>query len=149
MSNESENFGRIHITAINTEIHEDDWEKGMGDFTGCGASYGVNKTFDTIQDILDYLKNQFHLSDEIGDYHLEDNENGQWVLQTARTVADHSNAQNGGWFKPTSSEIESWKKGNLMLYIEDYFIVFHELKNVDCPLCGNRPKSACPGTFPE
>ena len=138
---EIENFGKIHITTIYTEIHEDDWEHGMGEDTGCGGTYGVNKTFDTIQDILDYLKNQFDLSDEILDYNLDNNLNGdgKWVLQTTCIVADLSDAQNGGWFKPTSAEIESWKKGNLMLYMEDYFITFHEVRNVDCPLCGNHP----------
>lgn len=46
---------------------------------------------------------------------------------TSKTVADHSEAQNGGWFEATEQEIAQWEQGEIVLYSENYYIKFLEI----------------------
>ena len=122
----------FHCTRVMTEIYEDSFEKGELNSTGCGANWAVGRNFPNIPTMLAYLKAHHDLYDELADYHqdkqIEDDKFERWTLQTTKQVADHSEAQNGGWMEPTKDEYEAWKKGELMLYVEHYIIYYHEVR---------------------
>lgn len=111
---------RIHLVSLSSEIYEDSYEHGEGDFTGCGIhGMAIGKTFASLEDAAQWLKEHFGLFSSLTEYHIEDG-----YIQTSITVADHSNAQNGGWFEPTEKEYEAWRKGELMLYSENFTVSY-------------------------
>jgi hypothetical protein len=109
--------GKIHLLSISSEINEDSYTAGDGKSTGAGLSEKIGKTFNSAKDMCKWLSSHYGLSDDINDYDFDDS-----TFQTDKQVADHSEAQNGGWMEPTTEEIAEWKKGNLVLYNEHYFI---------------------------
>lgn len=95
-------------------------ENGEGAHTGCGLNnFPVGKTFQSMSAMLGYVASAFGLSTQMGDYDTEGN-----YLQTSKTVANHSEAQNGGWFDPTPTEYQKWREGKLKLYSENFAIHF-------------------------
>lgn len=112
----------VHLVRIESEIYEDIFEEGEGDFTGCGISVNVGQTFPNLQAMTDFLHNGYGLSKDPNDYGPDDD--GKNMLFTSTTVADHSQHQNGGWFEATEAEIEKWQKGEIKLYSENYTIHF-------------------------
>ena len=122
----------FHCTSIMSEIYEDSYEQGEGKYTGCGATWAVGRNFPNIPTMLAYLKAHHDLSDDLVDYHQdkqkEDDKFERWTLQTTKMVADHSDAQNGGWMEATKDEYDLWRKGELMLYAEHYIIYYHEVR---------------------
>lgn len=115
---------KFHLVGITSDICLDDPEEGEGESTGCG--YGgekIGKTFNSFESMLKYLADHYGLSGDKNDY--DDTNAG--FLSTDRSVADHSQAQNGGWFEPTEAEYEQWRAGTLKLYVEHFGIEFHEV----------------------
>lgn len=111
-----------HLVSLSSEINEDHFESGDGASTGCGyQGEKIGKTFETFPEMLAYLASHYGLSANEADYNV-DNEKGRRQLHYSKTVADHSQAQNGGWFEPTAAELEQWRAGTLQLYSEDYVI---------------------------
>ncbi len=111
---------KYHLVSVSSDICEDDYEEGEGASTGCGlGALQVGRTFDTFQQMLQYLASYFGLPNDEPGYHVEGN-----TLHTSKTVADHSNAQNGGWFDPTEAELKDWKEGKIKLYSENFLIKF-------------------------
>lgn len=111
---------RYHLVSLSSDICEDDFESGEGASTGCGYSgEPIGQTFLTLSDMLGYLERTFGLSNKPQDYNIEDAH-----LTTSKTVANHCDAQNGGWFEATEAELEAWRKGRMKLYSEDYSIHF-------------------------
>lgn len=114
---------RYHAIALSSDICEDHHEDGFGKSTGCGyGNQAIGQTFDDMPSMLQHLANTFGLSGNEADYLVEPG-----VLHTTRMVADHSQAQNGGWFEPTEEEIASWQAGRLMLYSEHVAVRVLEL----------------------
>jgi len=107
---------RIHLISVDSEIYEDSYEEGEMGFTGCGL-YGehIGKTFPNMDSVLSFLAKEFNLSKNKNDYDIDDR-----GVTTSRMCADHSNAQNGGWFDPTEEELAMWRKGKLKLYCENF-----------------------------
>jgi hypothetical protein len=117
----------VHLVSLSSDICEDDFEEGEGKSTGCGyQGEKVGKTFDTFPQMLAYLEKNYGLSANETDYGVDCN-NGQRQLYYSKTVANHSEAQNGGWFEPTKEELARWRAGALMLYSEDYVINWHQV----------------------
>lgn len=115
---------KVHLVKLSSDIVEDHYELGAGKSTGCGYSNEpVGKTFESFEAMLKYLADYYGLSSDANDY---ENEDGK--LYTSKTVANHSEAQNGGWFEPTEAELEAWTNGELMLYSEDYVIEYHYVR---------------------
>lgn len=113
---------RYHLVKLRSEIYEDDYEQGMGGYTGCGyASECIGQTFDTEQDAIKHLASTYGLPDELSDYEWD---HVAGTIATAKMVADHSNAQNGGWFEPTEEERERWVRGEQKLYTEEFTVSF-------------------------
>lgn len=115
---------KVHLVKLSSDIVEDHYELGAGKSTGCGYSNEpVGKTFESFEAMLKYLADYYGLSSDANDY-----ENEGSKLYTSKTVANHSEAQNGGWFEPTEAELEAWSNGELMLYSEDYIIEYHYVR---------------------
>ena len=107
---------RVYLEHITVDIFEDDYENGVGESTGCGYSDAIGKSFASIDDANIWLANH---------YFLDDFEDDDGRLYTSKMVADHTDAQNGGWMKPTDDEVKAWRKGEMKLYCEDYSIYYH------------------------
>jgi|TARA_Y100000034_G_scaffold133551_1_gene199338 hypothetical protein len=115
---------RYFLEYITSEIYEDSYEEGECRFTGCGLDKThIGKFFNTKEEMAKYLADYYGLSEDVNDYITDIN--GSW--ETDRQVADHSEAQNGGWFKPTEKEIEQWKQDKIKLYVEHYWTRFHRV----------------------
>lgn len=111
---------KYHLVDVSSEIFEDDYLEGEKDSTGCGLNgQPIGRTFDSIAAAVDYLAEVFGLPEAVTDYGLEPN-----ALVTSKQVANHGEAQNGGWFEPTSDEVLAWKRGEQKLYSEDFIIRF-------------------------
>jgi len=112
---------KFYLESISSTIVEDSYEEGEGLSTGCGLDHTpLDKEFNNIKEMLKYLK---EWGVNIKANEIEGNE-----TVFTRAVANHAEAQNGGWFTPTKDEIKKWKKGDLKLYAETYFIKFHKYK---------------------
>lgn len=115
---------KTHLVKLSSDIVEDHFEHGAGDSTGCGYSNEpVGKTFESFDAMLKYLADYYGLSADINDY---ENEGG--ILRFSKTVANHADAQNGGWFEPTDAELEAWARGEQVLYSEDFSIEYHYVR---------------------
>lgn len=113
-------MSKIHLVALSSDILEDDFEEGIKDSTGCGlVNQPIGQTFDTIKKAIEHLAKFFGLSAEEGDYELDGEE-----LRTSKMVANHCDAQNGGWFEPTPAELAAWRRGEQKLYSEDFVVRF-------------------------
>jgi hypothetical protein len=112
----------LYLESIESTIHEDSFENGEGESTGCGLREKIGQRFKDKKEMLQYLEKMHGLSSDENDYEEGDQKE---TLETDKQCANHSEEQNGGWMTPTSSEIEQWKAGKLKLYNEHYRIVFH------------------------
>lgn len=113
---------KYHLVSLKSEIYEDDYEQGMGGYTGCGySSECIALSFETEQDAIKHLASSYGLSEELSDYEWD---HVAGTIATAKMVADHSNAQNGGWFEPTEEERERWVRGEQKLYTEEFTVSF-------------------------
>lgn len=113
-------MSKIHLVEISSDIVEDSFKEGLLTSTGCGLSgEKIGKTFEDMPAMLKYLSSYYGLSEELAAYE----ENGT-ELETAKAVANHSEAQNGGWFEPTEEEYALWKRGKLKLYSEMFIIKY-------------------------
>lgn len=111
----------IHLVKIDSDICADHFTEGEGDSTGCGYNgLAIGKTFPSMKEMLDYLASYFSLSDKETDYEKEPGR-----LLTAKTVADHTAGQNGGWFQATPRELAAWRKGTMKLFSENFTIHYH------------------------
>lgn len=111
---------KYHLISIDSDIGEDSLELGEGDSTGCGLNNEkIGVTFENMPAMLKHLHGHYGLPRDLADYEEENN-----VLHTSKTVANHSEAQNGGWMEPTEAEYELWQKGELTLYSENFTIRF-------------------------
>ena len=112
---------RYHLVKLSSEIYEDSYEQGELGFTGCGYSGEcIGKTFDTVEACCAYLS-VFGLPEDADGYDID---NATGVMSTTRMVADHSDAQNGGWFEPTQAEKDLWIQGKQKLYAEHFLVTF-------------------------
>jgi len=117
----------VHLVSLSSDICEDHFEEGEGKSTGCGyTNEKIGQTFDTFEQMLAYLGKTYGLSANVADYGGECCK-GHRQLHYSKTVANHSDAQNGGWFEPTEEELARWRAGALMLYSEDYVINWHQV----------------------
>ncbi len=112
-----------HLISVSSEIVLDNYDEGLTDSTGCGLDEKIGITFKTDQDLLDHLHSHYGVGKDIHDYEVNI-DSPHSTMQTERTVANHCDAQNGGWMKPTDEEIELWKKGKFKLYCETYVFTF-------------------------
>jgi hypothetical protein len=104
---------RFHIVSVHSDIYEDSYDDGLGKSTGCGLSDQIGKTFNTLEEAFVFLEKHYRLTD------LE-KDNGKF--RTSLMVADHSEAQNGGWFTPTEKEFADWQEGKIKLYSEEFTV---------------------------
>jgi len=112
----------IHLVSISSEICEDSYEEGEGKCTGAGLSdEKIGKDFKSEKEMFEWLSDNYGLPIKKEDYECTRKD-----CQTDKLVADHSEAQNGGWFKPRKEEIAKWKKGKMKLYNEHYRVRFHK-----------------------
>ena len=103
-----------------SDICEDHYEEGEGASTGCGYSgEKIGQTFPTLAAMIKHLASYYGLPESEADYDIDGN-----TLSTTKTVANHSEAQNGGWFEATAEEIAAWTEGKMKLYAETFFINF-------------------------
>lgn len=110
------------LESIDSEILEDDYEEGEKDFTGCGLPMiNIGKKFPTKKLMLEWIENNYSFTG------FEEHES-PGIMATSKTVADHSSAQNGGWFDPTEEELKLWKEGKMKLYTENVTIKYHTFK---------------------
>lgn len=123
MNTKDAESGSFHLVGLTSDICEDNFEEGEGASTGCGLRLAIGKTFATFPDMLKYLAGTYGLSASKNDY----NDEGNGTLETSRAVANHSNAQNGGWFEPTEEEYAQWRAGKLKLYVENFDIKWHNI----------------------
>ena len=113
---------KIHLVSVSSDICEDSYDEGEGSCTGCGLdNERIGRDFNNKKEMLEWLSEHYGLTPKEEDYECDEGR-----CETDRLVADHSNAQNGGWFEPTKEEIAKWKKGKMKLYTEHYRIRFHE-----------------------
>jgi len=110
---------RYHLVKVSSSIVEESYEDGEGRNTGCGLNEKIGKTFDSLEELKEHIKDVY-VSEEL---ELE----GDNSFQTCSQVADHSEAQNGGWMTPTAEEIAQWKKKEIILYLELFTFSFLEV----------------------
>lgn len=120
----------VEVRAWNCEIYEDDYEKGELGFTGAGMNGGATGRYRNFEEVIETFSKNYGLSSQSHDWiiHFID---GSWQLETSRQVADHSEAQNGGWIEPTKREIEEWKKGEYKLYSENWAIFCNRIRIIN------------------
>lgn len=117
----------VHLVSLSSDILEDHFEQGIRGSTCCGYNdEKIGKTFDTFPQMLAYLKKNYGLSANEADYGDESDGQQRWLFYS-KTVANHSDAQNGGWFDATEEEKTLWRAGKLKLYAEDYVIDWHQV----------------------
>lgn len=113
-------MSKLHLVSISSDIIEDHFEDGLLDSTGCGLSNEkIGETFPDMGAMLRYLASHYNLSDKQVDYEVTNSE-----VKTEKMVADHSQAQNGGWFEPTEQEYADWREGKIKLYSEEFVIKY-------------------------
>ena len=119
-------MGCIHLVKISSTIYEtiyeDSYDKGFGENTNCGLrNEPVGRSFDSIDSALKHLHECYGLpvGKENYDINIDDG-----LIKTSKMVADHSSHQNGAWFEPTDNEYEAWKKGEKMLYTENFTVEY-------------------------
>lgn len=114
----------IHLSSLSSDICIDDLEEGIGASTGLGYQNElISKTFDSLEDMVKYLASMYGLSDDLNNY-----EQDGYILRTSKTVADHSQAQNGGWMEPTEAELAAYQEGKMKLYSDEYEIRWLEVR---------------------
>jgi len=120
----------VEVRAWNCEIYEDDYEKGELGFTGAGMNGGAKGRYRSFEEVIETFSKDWGLSSDPTDWiiHFID---GRWQLETSRQVADHSEAQNGGWMDPTKKEIAEWKKGEYKLYNEKWLVNCSRLRIIE------------------
>lgn len=134
---------KMHLTSLTSEIYEDSYEEGEGAYTGAGLNERLSKTVDSLEQAIKYLDKGYGLSSKLQDYDIqEDADRDVVILQTSRMVADHSDAQNGGWMEPTDKEFELWKKGKMKLYVENLTVTLHQVAKLNNPLVRGRGKKS-------
>ena len=113
-------MGCIHLVKISSTIYENTFKEGFGENTNCGLrNEPVGRSFDSIESALNHLQDYYKLPVGKENYNIDDG-----LIKTSKMVADHSSHQNGGWFEPTDSEYEAWKKGETMLYTENFTVEY-------------------------
>lgn len=106
---------QIHVIALSSDIVEDCFDEGEGNSTGCGyQGQAIGKSFQSMEAAIGYLSSYYGYSPKSSDWEIGSN-----LIETSKMVANHSEAQNGGWFEPTTSEISKWKRGKMKLYSEN------------------------------
>ena len=106
---------QIHVIALSSDIVKDSFDEGEGSSTGCGyQGQAIGKSFPSMEAAIGYLSAYYGYSSNVSDWEIRSNS-----IESSKMVANHSDAQNGGWFDPTESEISQWKRGELMLYSEN------------------------------
>jgi hypothetical protein len=110
----------IHLIRLSSDIVEDSFEEGLQDSTGCGYSgEAIGKSFANEAKAIAYLADVYGYPSDVALWEI-----GHSTMETAKHVADHSNAQNGGWMEPTDQEFETWTKGLGKLYEEQVTVSF-------------------------
>lgn len=120
----------IHVERLICDIYEDHPEEGVGEHTGAGMTEPIGKTFANREAMAKYLSDCYGLSADVGDYEQDDEKRN--VIRTSRAVANHSEAQNGGWMDPTEEEVAAWLAGRQKLYLEEYQIEYHHVCEPAC-----------------
>ena len=115
---------KFYIERIRSDIVEDSFENGELNSTGCGLNEVIGEGVQTLEDMLKHLNKLYNLSTDRNDYEINEDDG---ILETSKQVANHSDAQNGGWMEPTTKEIEAWKEGRGKLYSENFTIRFHKI----------------------
>ena len=106
----------FHLVSLSSDICYDDFDLGEGPSTGCGLQgERLGLTFETLPALIKFLADIYGLPADAADYDIERDS-----IRCSKTVADHSDAQNGGWFDPTEEEIDRWKQGQQTLYVEHF-----------------------------
>ncbi len=113
--------GKLVLLSISSETYEDSYKDGQLGSTGAGLpNTPIAKDFASTKEMLEYLAQNYGLSTDLNDYDTDTD----GKLHTTKQVADHSEAQNGGWMEPTKEEVEAWKKGQGKLYDEEFYIKY-------------------------
>lgn len=133
---------KMHLTSLTSEIYEDSYEEGEGAYTGAGLNERLSKTANSLELAIKYLETR-GLPSRLEDYDIqEDADRDVVILQASRMVADHSDAQNGGWMEPTKKEMELWKKGKMKLYVEHFTVTLHQVAKLNNPIVRGRGKKS-------
>jgi hypothetical protein len=104
----------IHLIQLSSDIVEDDPEDGLLDSTGCGyCGQAIGRSFDTDEKAIAYLADTYGYSSDIPSWEIRASS-----MQSSKQVANHSEAQNGGWMVPTEAETQAWLSGKFKLYEE-------------------------------
>lgn len=113
-------MSKLHLVSISSDIIEDHFEQGLLESTGCGLSdEKIGVSFPDMAAMLSYLASHYNIGDKQVDYEVTSSE-----LYTEKMVADHSQAQNGGWFEPTEQEYADWREGKIKLFSEAFVIKY-------------------------
>lgn len=109
---------QYHLIKIDSDIVEDVYEEGEGASTGAGLDdEKVGRSFPSLAALVRFCHDAYGMPADLVDYEEEGTK-----LFTSRPAADHSQAQNGGWFEPTDDEYAKWKQGKIKLYLENYTV---------------------------
>jgi len=111
---------KIHLVNLTSDIVEDSYTEGLLGSTGCGyQNEKIGKTFDSVAGAVNYLAKHYGLPEGEENYEVDGT-----TLNTSRQCANHSEAQNGGWFEPTPQEVSAWQNGEIKLYSEEFTVNF-------------------------
>lgn len=120
----------VEVRSWDCEIYEDSYEEGELGHTGAGMNGGAKGRYRNFEEVIQTFSDDYSLSDDPAHWHI-DFDKTQWTLQTTRQVANHCEAQNGGWFDPTFAEIEAWKKGEYKLYSELWVVCCKRMRIIE------------------
>lgn len=110
---------KLHIKDVFADVYEDDYENGEGDRVN-GFDQSVNKSFDNINDLLEYLSKKVIYRDITrGDCSVIDNRIHTSVL------VDEDNSPVFG------AQMEKWKAGKIKLYSANYNIPVYFVREVE------------------
>lgn len=110
----------VHLIAMKSDIVEDNYENGELDSTGCGyRNEAIGRSFGTTLEAIGFLAKYFGFSPEVANWEIS-----ATSLRTSRLVANHTEAQNGGWLEPTEHELRNWRRGLTKLYEENVLVQY-------------------------
>tara|TARA_B100001093_G_scaffold502594_1_gene555799 strand:+ start:347 stop:820 length:474 start_codon:yes stop_codon:yes gene_type:complete len=120
----------VEVRAWICEIYEDSYENGELGRTGAGMNGGAKGRYRSFEDVINDFSKEYGLSSDPAHWIITFN-GARWQLETARQVADHTEAQNGGWMPPTKTEIVEWMQGEYKLYSENWVVYCNRLRIIE------------------
>lgn len=108
--------------AIQKNAEEDNYERGCSGNSRCVMSDKINLTANSFAELVDLCFSQYGIEKQPININQDHEEVGVQYFMVSQSETDNS-------YIPSEMELESWRKGNLKLWLADYTF-FVEVRTV-------------------